>query len=676
MPLIRLRGKRFKRAVGGTPPSVSNTPVITSRSQSSITVEFAPVGGDLITCGVRYRLADNAPLSYGPWVEVSGSTSSTATVTGLTANKFYEVQTRARNAAGNGPWSTLVRGRTHYSPTQAWHIEGIQYPTQANATLTTNAGYVAWPYDPYMVQAPADPVQWPSAQATNRYYIDNSHVAATNTANTYGYPDKPRMTPPTGALPAGTVVTFGKGHVQANASALSFSGSVGTSASPIWIRGESTVEKTKVSGREIVLNNTEFVFFENFKFDGGNTTNTIIETFGNFSGTPQYLTMRKLQIINQDFISQGGTSISISSDNRSGASQNNHVVIYDVYGNSNGKNVNWSTGDYDIHTIGIGARIQDIAPTNRTKLIWIIDNVLTEVSGNGIQIISTGNPTPPDDWRDLVSYVFIGGVRTGFGRQGGIGVKRSSNILVIENENENSRLYWNTIGTLFGTQYGPDNLWWIRNRALDGHNAYISTDTSLLGTNGRLFMLENIAVNLINSSANADGYSDGCMFTSYAKDYMKRYIFNNTGYGVINGEVNQLGESYAYNNIMCLKNGSLGQASDAGKFVYAPSTSNSNGMKNIYHRLDGSAKWVGPSGNSVTLSAFETDTAGKYTMNIAADPLLSAPSSGDFRLQGGSPALVSPTLTASDGTAPYALFNTLYGITLTAPTYLGAKGGV
>jgi hypothetical protein len=91
---------------------------------------------------------------------------------------------------------------------------------------------------------------WPTRQnciadgdAHDCYYVDNSSGAATDTSNTYGYPDKPRLTLPT-ALQDGGALSEGA-YVEIHGGGATYSttfrpAGVGTAAAPIWFVGIST----------------------------------------------------------------------------------------------------------------------------------------------------------------------------------------------------------------------------------------------------------------------------------------------------------------------------------------------------------------------------------------------------------------------------------------------------
>ena len=90
-------------------PSAPAAPVLEARNAALAVSWTAPAdnGGSAITdYDLRYR---EKPASGDPaWTELddtTASTATTATITGLTSGTEYEVQVRAQNANGTGPWS-------------------------------------------------------------------------------------------------------------------------------------------------------------------------------------------------------------------------------------------------------------------------------------------------------------------------------------------------------------------------------------------------------------------------------------------------------------------------------------------------------------------------------------------------------------------------------------------
>jgi len=85
-------------------PSIPGIPTLTSRTQTSVTIEWsAPAdNGDAITdYDIQYRQTTAIP--WLTWDHTG--TGRTATITGLTNGQSYEVQVRAKNTVGESDWS-------------------------------------------------------------------------------------------------------------------------------------------------------------------------------------------------------------------------------------------------------------------------------------------------------------------------------------------------------------------------------------------------------------------------------------------------------------------------------------------------------------------------------------------------------------------------------------------
>ena len=100
-----------------SPPSAPSAPVLVAGDGQLTASWTAPAdnGAAIDDYDVRYR------PSRGAWTELPDavrSTSTTVTITGLTNGTSYQVQVRAGNAVGDGPWSARARG-TPASPPAA-----------------------------------------------------------------------------------------------------------------------------------------------------------------------------------------------------------------------------------------------------------------------------------------------------------------------------------------------------------------------------------------------------------------------------------------------------------------------------------------------------------------------------------------------------------------------------
>ena len=92
------------------PPDRPDAPVVTASTLNSLSLRWtAPTnpGPAISDYDVQYREAGG---SFTDWPHTD--TSTTTTITGLTANTRYEVQVRARNAQGESNWSPSVTGTT------------------------------------------------------------------------------------------------------------------------------------------------------------------------------------------------------------------------------------------------------------------------------------------------------------------------------------------------------------------------------------------------------------------------------------------------------------------------------------------------------------------------------------------------------------------------------------
>ena len=93
------------------PPAAPGAPTITDTTSDSLTVGWAEpaiTGPPITGYDLQYREDGSSGFADAPH-EGSGRT---ATLTGLSADTAYQVQVRARNEEGTGPWSEPGEGRT------------------------------------------------------------------------------------------------------------------------------------------------------------------------------------------------------------------------------------------------------------------------------------------------------------------------------------------------------------------------------------------------------------------------------------------------------------------------------------------------------------------------------------------------------------------------------------
>lgn len=130
-----------------------------------------------------------------------------------------------------------------------------------------------WPIDR---ATPAWPASWgttPTTATAGYYYVDKTAPGATDSANTYGYPDKPRATPPENSLAEGAFVYIHAGvYTSADSTGDRFNWyGNGTSANPIWITGNPTTRPVLRDFCHIGEGGSvNFLVFENLSVSGAN----------------------------------------------------------------------------------------------------------------------------------------------------------------------------------------------------------------------------------------------------------------------------------------------------------------------------------------------------------------------------------------------------------------------
>ena len=108
-----------------TLPSAPAIESLTPSDRAITVVWTAPAsngGSDITSYDLRHIRSDAADKSDANWAvedDVWSSGALQATITGLTNGTVYDVQARAVNAIGNGPWSATVSGRAATVPRQA-----------------------------------------------------------------------------------------------------------------------------------------------------------------------------------------------------------------------------------------------------------------------------------------------------------------------------------------------------------------------------------------------------------------------------------------------------------------------------------------------------------------------------------------------------------------------------
>lgn len=235
---------------------------------------------------------------------------------------------------------------------------------------------------------PAAPAAWPGAEAAGYYYVDNTHQAATDASNPFGYPDKPRTSIPT-QLPAGSLVEV-HGGPYAGAKSFVFNGSADA---PVYLHG---VGNPRLSGSNIVIGlSGSHALVDGFVIVGGR-----LVTSGLSNAAIRDLDVDGQSTGNlQNGVSLGGTNIVVS-----GIVSHHHQ------------------GD-DKHGLTI---------TQGSSNVWVLNSRFHHNGGDGIQFCHGCSANPPRN-------IYIGRNSAYGNRENGFDFKYGENVVLSYNTAYNHR---------------------------------------------------------------------------------------------------------------------------------------------------------------------------------------------------------------------------------------------
>ena len=136
-------------ACSGTP--TGGTTVLTPNTGTPNSTFTASVTGATVASGLTYQW-ESAPTATGPWTDIAGATTATATITAI--NTFGTTYYRRKISCGiNSAWSTVVSYTTDYctpsSTASDFYIKNVQFVGTLNPDTTNPSGYTAGGYANY-----------------------------------------------------------------------------------------------------------------------------------------------------------------------------------------------------------------------------------------------------------------------------------------------------------------------------------------------------------------------------------------------------------------------------------------------------------------------------------------------------------------------------------------------
>ena len=305
--------------------------------------------------------------------------------------------------------------------------------------------------------APQPPSPW-NAPRAGFYFVCESCPGATDSANAYGTPVRPRVTIPN-QLPAGSVVElsgrYTRRHTSPNGLVLN-----GTATAPVFIRGANRSSQPtilaswEVSGTYAILEKLAF------RLPGHREGLHIV--------TPSsHLSLRYNDISGNP----NGGGVGIGGWTTASAS---HIVVHANRIHDNG-DVNASF-DQDVHGIAVGARVSNL---------WIVDNELSRNSGDGLQL--NGGPVN----QSTLHHVYIGRNVAHGNKQTGFWVKQALDVIISQNVSYGHRASNSSSGDGMGGQYAPGWLWFLFNDIYDNESGIRIASDNGLGTGRDIFIVGN-----------------------------------------------------------------------------------------------------------------------------------------------------------------------------------------
>jgi hypothetical protein len=473
-------------------------------------------------------------------------------------------------------------------------------------------------WDPINITRPINPAEWPSSANSSWYYIDDTHGSATDTSNPNGYPDKPRLTPPS-SLTAGDRVIINAGGPYSFTS-VTYSG---TSADPILVFSDDPA-KTELSARlRFDTGGDQHVLFDGFFWDETTGIRNSVSVSG--SGTA-YICVRNCLHFGDNTGTSNGSAMSVNGSSTS--SHVHHVVLY----NNTVRNIMVADGSAEVDFLGF-------VPRANCDNVWIVGNTSFQLGGDSVRTGSNVSSIGSDDPGNLI---YIAGNTFGNNGENPIDLKYSTNIIISENILHDSYSSASSAGEGIVMHERSSGCWIIFNQFRDCRRAITTTTAS--GGAGDIFVVGNVFDGIDDEGGSGD--RDGvCMVhrCGNVSENGEAAFVDNTCYNYARGV-------YANSN-----NGSTWTAWSGN--VFKQRYVGSGTQYDIY-KAGTSNPWS-IDRNIFEDKSFTGDSLTAETNTIDADPLLADPTNDDFTLQASSQAVDS-----GKESSVYDLFFTNYGISI------------
>lgn len=433
------------------------------------------------------------------------------------------------------------------------------------------------------------------------HYVDPNNPSSTDGSNPNGTLAKPRKSIPSN-VPAGSVVAI-KGGVFNTLLAVT---SAGTATQPIFYRGLDPLNKPLLKQKLAVEGTAKYIIFENIALDRDNLSSGVNITAGSF------ICMR-----NCDF-AEGQQAVIITNNISNIVQLNNYV--HDC-GNMDG------TTDTDENGYSVSSGVGT----------WLLDNLVTRVAGSGM-VTNTGYGNP----NSAVQNVYMGRNVVYRSRQSGMWTKQATHCVFSQN------LVFSIVGTSwaqsmgFGYQYGPEDVWFIFNRAFNCEYGIGTGSNSSTNPGQNQYIIGNIFHRIRPWNGNVGGNGSWDSSAIMLAGGVKRYIANNTIYDCSAGiNCPDSGSTKSFtivNNIIANMTGS-------GNHVWVQDESGGTTWSvnnNVFGQPNVPVK-IKFQNTAYSVAQLQSQFGSNAKNNKETDPMLVNPAYSNFRLSSGSQAINNGT---------------------------------
>ncbi len=391
-------------------------------------------------------------------------------------------------------------------------------------------------------QAPAQPAAWPGVEAAGSYYIDNTNPLATD-ANTYGCPNIPRMTIPSQlVVVANSLVEIHGGPYLTTITSYAWlidssTTNPPTGLAPAFIKGfghvvlgasQAAINVGAASRIEMGRTDLRYTIIEGIHFDN--------MPLGITGLTAHHVCIRNCETTNTHAEAMDVTP------QESGTF---HDIVF--YSNLIHDTADWNntSSDWDYHGIGITT----YGRTSATSLynVWVLDNTFYHCSGDSVQVNAdtAGNAA--------LHHVYIGRNTAYENRQSGFWCKEASHVIMSQNVIHTMNIVGSGLsGYGMGSQYGPDNLWFLFNEIYACQTGFGQSDSTHAVSGSKEYYVGNYIHDLIQPNHTDVNWNRpmGWAF-QMTNGVVERHIIDNTMVNIYGGLLAYAyGPIYFQNNII------------------------------------------------------------------------------------------------------------------------------